>query len=80
MPAAVDTWRCVKVFAVDEEQDGLVLLGEMGQGALEIDDADNAGVTLAGAAFAPSLAVVVGDVAALESGAIGGPLPKPANG
>ena len=47
-----------------------MLLGEMRQGALEVDHADNARVTLAGATFAPSLPAVVGDLAAAHGGAI----------
>ena len=42
MPAAVDAWALVEMFAVDEEQDGLVLLAEMGQRALEVHHANNA--------------------------------------
>jgi hypothetical protein len=47
-----------------------MLIGEMRQGALEVDHADNARVTLAGAALAPSLPAVVGDLAAPHGGAI----------
>jgi hypothetical protein len=33
------------VFAVGEHQDSFLLAGEMGQGALEVDDADKASVS-----------------------------------
>src|SRR5712672_1495879 len=45
------------------------LFGEPGQGALEVDEAYQAGVGVAGAAFAPSLASVVRGVSALHCGA-----------
>ena len=64
----------VAVFAIGEEQDGLVLLGEMREGALEVDNANNARVALAGAALAPSLALVFGDLAGPHGGAVFGPL------
>jgi hypothetical protein len=48
--------------------------------ALEVDDADDACVAVAGAAFAPSFALVVGDLAGAHGGASGRPPAETANG
>jgi hypothetical protein len=67
----------VAVFAVGEEQDGLV---EMREAPLNVDHADNASIIFAGVAFAPSLPAIVGNLAAAHGGAIFGPLAQVAHG
>ena len=70
----------VAVFAVGEDEHGLRLGREMGEGALEVDHADNARVDFACAALAPSLAAIVGDLAGAHGGAVAGPLAQAAHG
>jgi hypothetical protein len=57
-----------------------VLLAEMRQGALKVDDADQARVVVAGAAFGPAFPLVVGNVAGAHGGAVCVPLAEATNG
>lgn len=60
--------------AVGEDQHGLVRGVELRQCALEVEDADLAGVGFALAAFAPSGVAELGCPGVAEGDAIGGPL------
>jgi hypothetical protein len=66
--------------AVSEHDYRLLVLGQAGQGAFEVDHMYQARIGFAGAAFVPSLAGVVGGVSALHCGAVRGPLGQAADG
>ena len=66
--------------AVDEHQDGLLFFGQAGEGALEVHDADNAGVVGAAAARGPSFALVLHGVRGAQGGAVACPLTNAGDG
>lgn len=70
----------VEAVAVDEQKQGLGLGCDAGQGALEVEDANEARVVRAGAAVGPSVDFSLTHGAVTERGAVVGPLAQPAHG